>query len=145
MRGVYNTVRQQLPVVEHIEGFLSAHQMAIAQLAIEYCNTLVDNRGGTSRSDYFPGFAFGDTAGTAFDSAGKRDRIITPLLEHAMGNGLTTQPDPVAVTAELDSLMLNLSTCAMQPAPTCDTVSRTADIVKAACAAMLGSGVMLIQ
>ncbi|MDX1698382.1 MAG: hypothetical protein R3308_08850, partial [Thiohalobacterales bacterium] len=136
---------QQLPSVENIEGFLSAHQMAISQLAIEYCNALVDDNGQTARSDYFPDFGFNETAGSAFDSAIKRDRIITPLLEQAMGSGLTTQPDPVTVSTELDNLMQLLSACALPPAATCDTVTRTADIVKAACAAMLGSAVMLIQ
>jgi hypothetical protein len=143
--GVYATIRQQLPSVENIEGFLSAHQMAISQLAIEYCNALVDGNGQTSRTDYFPGFAFSETAGSAFDSTIKRDRVISPLLEQAMGSGLTTQPDPVTVTAELDSLIQTLSACALPPTPTCDTITRTADIVKAACAAMLGSGVMLVQ
>jgi hypothetical protein len=143
--SLYATVRQQLPAVENIEGFLSAHQMAISQLAIEYCSALVDDNGLTARSDYFPGFGFNETAGTAFDSAIKRDRIITPLLEQAMGSGLTTQPAPVAVSTELENLMQDLSACALPPAATCDTVTRTADIVKAACAAVLGSAVTLVQ
>ena len=143
--SLYATVRQQLPTVENIEGFLSAHQMAISQLAIEYCNALVDNNGQTARSDYFPGFGFNETAGSAFDSAIKRDRIVTPLLEQAMGSGLTTQPDPLAVSGELDNLMLQLSACALPPTPTCDTITRTGDIVKATCAAMLGSAVTLVQ
>ena len=145
VRGVYTTVMQQLPTVENIEGFLSAHQMAVSQMAIEYCNALVNDNGRTTPSVYFPGFAFNEPAGAALDTPLERGRIITPLLERVMGSGLSTQPDPVTVTAELDGLMLGLSACALPPAPTCDTVARTGDIVKAACAAMLGSGVMLIQ
>ncbi|UCC57483.1 MAG: LamG domain-containing protein, partial [Gammaproteobacteria bacterium] len=39
--SVFDTVQQQLPTVENIEGFLAAQQMAISQMAIEYCNALV--------------------------------------------------------------------------------------------------------
>jgi len=144
--SVFDSVRQQLPTVENIEGFLAAQQMAISQMAIEYCNALVDNNGQMLRTDYFPGFDFTATAGSAFDNATKRGLVITPLLNRIMGSGLTTQPDPVAVSAEIDSLMLDLAACAVAPpTPTCDTLARTTEIVKAACAAVLGSGVMLLQ
>lgn len=142
---VFRTVEQQLPAVENIEGFLAAHQMAISQLAIEYCNALVDNNGQVTRSTYFPGFDFSASAGSAFDSAAKRDLIIAPLLVAMQGIGLTTQPDPLAVGGELDTLILALSACATAPAPTCDTTARTAEVVKASCAALLGSGVTLLQ
>jgi mono/diheme cytochrome c family protein len=144
--AVFNAVRQQLPTVENIEGFLAAQQMAISQMAIEYCNALVDNNGQILRTAYFPGFDFTSTAGSAFDDTLKRGRVITPLLDKIMGSGLTTQPDPLAVSTEIDSLILDLAACAVAPpAPTCDTLTRTAEIVKAACAALLGSGVMLLQ
>ncbi|MGB5426074.1 MAG: LamG domain-containing protein [Gammaproteobacteria bacterium] len=143
--AVFETVRQQLPTVENIEGFLSAHQMAISQLAIEYCNALVDNNGNMLRTDYFPQFDFNETADNAFDTATQRDRIIVPLLERVMNTGLTTQPDPALVTSELDDLMLILTDCANGPAPSCATARRTREVVKATCAAMLGSAAMLIQ
>jgi hypothetical protein len=144
--SVFDTVQQQLPTVESIEGFLAAQQMAISQMAIEYCNALVDNNGQVLRTDYFPGVDFNATAGSAFDTTTRRGLVITPLLDRIMGSGLTTQPDPVAVSAEIDSLMVNLTACAVAPpTPTCDTLVRTAEVVKAACAAMLGSGVMLLQ
>jgi mono/diheme cytochrome c family protein len=146
VEAVFDTVRQQLPTVENIEGFLSAQQMAISQMAIEYCNALVDNNGQVLRTDYFPGFDFTATAGSAFDNTTRRGLVITPLLDKVMGSGLTTQPDPVAVRTEIDNLMANLTACAVAPpTPTCDTLTRTAEVVKAACAAMLGSGVMLLQ
>ncbi len=145
VKKVFTTIKQQLPTVESIEGFLSAHQMAVAQLAIEYCNALVDNNGQILRGDYFPGFDFGETAATAFDNEAQRDLIITPLLANIMGSGLTTQPDPAQVTAELDSLILGLTACAQGSTPTCATTARTEQIVKASCAATLGSAVMLLQ
>ena len=143
--AVFETVRQQLPTVENIEGFLAAHQMAVSQLAIEYCNALVDNNGEVSRTDYFPQFDFNETADNAFDTATQRDRIIVPLLEQVMNTGLTTQPDPALVTSELDDLMLILTDCANGPSPSCATTRRTREVVKATCAAMLGSAAMLIQ
>ncbi len=145
VKATYATIRQQLPGVESIEGFLSAHQMAIAQLAIEYCNALLDNQGQITRAAYFPTFDFAQTANTAFDTAAQRDAVIVPLLANIMGTGLTTQPDPVSVTGELDNLIAGLTACASGPLPTCATTGRTQEIVKASCAATLGSAVMLLQ
>ncbi|MCK5383752.1 MAG: LamG domain-containing protein, partial [Gammaproteobacteria bacterium] len=150
--SVFTTIKQQLPTVENIEGFLSAHQMAVSQLAIEYCSALVDNNGQILRDDYFQdsagiqSFNFSATASSAFDSLAKRDLIISPLLDGIIGTGLTTQPDLTSVRNELDSLMLILgTTTACPPQPSCDTTLRTEQIVKATCAAALGSAAMLIQ
>jgi hypothetical protein len=147
--AVYQTVMQQLPGVENIEGFLSAHQMAISQLAIEYCSALVDNNGSISRETYFPGFFVTgmapESADTAFATQAKRDLVIVPLLDRVMNTGLTVQPDPLDVTGELDNLILILSGCAIGPSPTCATATRTEEIVKATCAAALGSAAMLLQ
>lgn len=152
VRAVFNTVRQQLPTVENIEGFLSAQQMAISQLAIEYCSALVDNNGQELRSDYFPGlFIHGpttdqaDTADTAFDTQLERNLVIDPLLSRIAGTGLTTQPDFTDMRSELDDLVVLLSGCALGPTPGCATRQRSEEIVKAACAATLGSAAMLLQ
>ena len=147
--AVYQTVIQQLPGVESIEGFLSAHQMAISQLAIEYCSALVDNNGTISRDAYFPGFFTAgmppESADSAFDSSIKRDLVIVPLLDKVMNTGLTVQPDPADVTLELDNLIQILTGCAIGSSPTCATTARTEEIVKATCAAALGSAAMLLQ
>jgi len=146
---VYKTVMQQLPTVENIQGFLSAHQMAVSQLAIEYCNALVDNNGTIAREIYFPGFFTSgfppESADTAFDTSTKRDLVIMPLISRVMNTGLTVQPDPAAVTSELDDLILILTDCAIGPSPTCATSTRSEEIVKASCAATLGSAAMLLQ
>jgi hypothetical protein len=150
--SVFLAVKQQLPTVENIEGFLSAHQMAVAQLAIEYCSALVDNNGQILRNDYFQdsaginSFNFSETADTAFDSLAKRDLVILPLLDKIIGTGLTTQPDPGSAELELDKLIDILgSTTACPPQPSCNTLLRTEQVVKATCAAALGSAAMLIQ
>jgi hypothetical protein len=150
--AVFQTIKQQLPTVENIEGFLSAHQMAVAQLAIEYCSALVDNSGQILRSDYFQdnaglqSFNFGESANTAFDSVAKRDRVISPLLDKIVGTGLTTQPNLANAESELEDLILILgTTISCPPQPSCDSTLRTEQIVKATCAAALGSAAMLIQ
>ncbi|MBU1191087.1 MAG: LamG domain-containing protein [Gammaproteobacteria bacterium] len=136
--ATYTTIKQQLPTAEGIEGFLSAHQIAVSQLAIEYCNALVGNT--TLRASYFPGFAFGASAATAFDTPTKRDQLIDPLLNNMYGIGLTTQPDPVAVKTELNDLIDRLTACGGGCA-----ADRTETVAKAACAATLGSAAMLLQ
>ncbi|HYQ70502.1 MAG TPA: LamG domain-containing protein, partial [Gammaproteobacteria bacterium] len=143
--NVFSIVRQQLPVVENIEGFLSAHQMAVSQMAIEYCNALLDNNGSISRAAYFPGFDFTATADNAFNSAAQRDLIIVPLTQRIMNTGLGTQPDPAEVTAELDNLIQRLTTCAYGPGATCASSARTLEVAKASCAATLGSAAMMLQ
>ncbi|HHH35560.1 MAG TPA: LamG domain-containing protein [Gammaproteobacteria bacterium] len=145
VQAVFDMVKQQLPTVENIEGFLSAHQMAVSQLAIEYCSALVDGKGRQSAASYFPGFDFSAPAGTAFDSAAKRDQIIDPLLSRALGSNLATQPDPLSVKAELNNLMDRLTACASGPGATCNTATRTTEVVKASCAAVLGSAALLLQ
>ena len=132
----FTTVKQQLPTVEDLEGFLSSHQMAITQMAIQYCDVLVSDT--TRRNAFFPGFDFGEDAGTAFDDAG-RALIKTPLMENFVGTSLSTQPSDADIEAELDALMGLLAPCSGG----CD--DRTETVVKASCAAVLGSAVTLIQ
>ena len=132
----FTTVKQQLPTVEDLEGFLSSHQMAITQMAIQYCDALVSDT--TRRNAFFPGFDFDEDAGTAFDDAG-RALIKAPLMENFVGTSLSTQPADADIETELDALMGRLAPC------TGDCDDRTETVVKASCAAVLGSAVTLIQ
>jgi hypothetical protein len=139
VRDTYDTIQQQLPVSEDIRTFLSSHQVAISQLAIAYCDALVDST--TLRADFFPDFNFGTAASTAFDTQIELDAITDPLLDNVAGQNLADQPDPTDMRTELEDLMLNLaSSCG----GSCN-VARTATVVKAACAAGLGSAALLIQ
>ena len=119
--------------------------MAISQLAIEYCSALLDNNGTLSRTGYFPGFDFSATADNAFNTAAQRDLIIVPLTQRIMNSGLSTQPDPADVATELDNLIQILTSCAYGPGATCASSARTLEVVKASCAATLGSAAMLLQ
>ena len=134
----YERVQQQLPTADGIEGFLSSHQIGVAQLAIEYCNSLVDDPG--RRAAFFPGFNFSAPAAQAFDTPAERAQVIGPLVERAIGTGIATQPSAAEASAELEALMGRLTACgAGCPA------NRTATVVKASCAAVLGSASMLLQ
>lgn len=145
VNAVYTSVKQQLPTVEGIDGFLAAHQMAISQLAIEYCGALLDGKGQQLPAAYFPGFDFSATADLAFDQSAKRDLLIDPLLNRMVGVNIATQADPVEVKSELNSLIDRLTVCAVGPGATCATTARTVEVAKATCAATLGSAVLLLQ
>lgn len=135
--ATFTLVRQQLPGVESIEGFLSSQQMAITQLAIQYCDALVENT--ALRASFFPGFDFNASAAAAFDVAG-RNLIIDPLLLKVVGQNLTTQPADADVRTELNNLITNLTSCGGACAG-----DRTKTVVKASCAALLGSATLLVQ
>jgi len=134
----YGRVRQQLPTVENIEGFLSSHQVGAAQLAIEYCNELVNDN--AARAAYFPGFNFAAPAATAFDTPTKLGQVTGPLVARAVGTGMTTQPSAGEITAEVDALIGRLTACGGSCA-----ADRTEVVVKAACSAVVGSASTLLQ
>ncbi len=144
--STYTTIRQQLPSNPAIEGFLSAQQMAVAQLAIEYCSELVANT--ALRDSFFPGFVanFGQGLATAFDTLGERSAVVDPLYTRVVGDDLLSQPDAAAMKSELDSLIQNLVSNHLNDGNgSNDGATDTQNIVKATCAAALGSAVMLIQ
>jgi hypothetical protein len=150
VKATYDRIRQQLPGVESIETFAAAHEMAIAQLAIEYCNALVNNP--STRDAYFPDFDF--TLGPALAFAGTdpllindRDDVIHPLIDTMMGIGLGSQPDFVAIRNEVGYIVTpdytNLIDTLISTGN--NSTQRTADITKAVCASVLGSAVTLVQ
>ncbi len=149
VKDTFTTIEQQLPTVKDIDGFLSAHQMAVAQLAISYCDQLVEDT--SLRSTMFGGFNFGADVATAYgtgDSA-QKNQIVDALMSNMVGNGLSNGPTLAELKAELigpsstnaNNLFDRLT--AVCPAG-CDAV-RTRTIVKAMCASTLGSAAMLLQ
>jgi len=163
VEDTFNLVKQQLPSSDDISTFLSAHEIGVAQLAIDYCSALVDDT--TKRAAYFPGFGFTTTHAdaNAVSDADWQDLVITPLMDNMMGTNLDTQPDAVSLSAELLTLITNPADIRLSDAtiPTsndgipdglakcggsCDLVGdRTQLVVKATCAALLGSAVSLVQ
>ena len=133
--ATYTQVFQALPVQSRLGGFISSQQMAVTQLAIQYCDALVDDT--ALRAAFWPAFEWNRPLATAFADS---DSFITPLLDRAVGQGLVTQPDRTAVAQELQSLTDQLSACGGSCEP--DRVMR---IMKGLCAAVVGSAAMLVH
>lgn len=139
----YQKLRQSLPTIEDPQAFLSSHQVAIAQLAIEYCHALVDGPGAAA---YFNGFDFALSPDVAYAGA-SRNQVIDPLIDRIMGIGVLTQPDFVDVRDELGYF----TTDGVRPDNLIDRFLVSADnpnsasIAKGVCAAILGSAVTLVQ
>jgi mono/diheme cytochrome c family protein len=143
VQATYDLVRQQLPGEAAVMTFSSAQQIGIAQLAIGYCDALVEN--DTYRSNFFDGYDFDDAPSVALAS-GVRGGVITPLINDVMGQLLNSQPDFNASYDELSALIDALIVSAPPPGgPPANSPQRTRDITKAACAAVLGSAPMLVQ
>ncbi len=142
--ATYDRVRTQLPTIEDIATFSAAHEMGIAQLAIQYCDELVEDT--ARRAAYFGAtFNFGAIPSVAFAGT-NRNLILDPLLDNMMNVGLSSQPDFADVRNELGynvSPQLNLIDRLI--ASDDSGGERTEDITKAVCAAVIGSGVMAVQ
>jgi hypothetical protein len=139
----YQSLRQSLPTIENPEAFLASHQVAIAQLAIEYCNVLVDDPDLSAA--YFPGFDFDQAPATAFQGT-NRDLVLEPLIDNVMGLAIQTQPDFTVVRNELGYVAASGS----RPANLVDRLvgggsADTRAVAKGVCAAVLGSAVTLVQ
>ena len=134
VKPVYDRVRQALPSVETIEGFLSAHQMAVTELSIMYCDALVED--GTWRNNFF-------ASGVDFNNmnwGGAVQDIYANVmsLPDQTNNDLTSAPSFTEVSNELTSLQTGLC------AGGCDA-NRSRVVLKSMCAAALGSAAMLVQ
>jgi len=164
----FNTYKQQLPSVENISAFLSSHQMAVAQLAMSYCNELVNADKALAANDanrFFKDFDFTQLASVAFNDVAELEQITNPLLrgfaildDSNTTNTLSTEPSKADIEAVLGTpgsqnldtgvnivAYNNLVTTMLSCAPTCNTATRTEEIVKAMCAATLGSSLTIIQ
>jgi len=135
--NTYQLVKHQLPSIENIETFISAHQMGVTQLAIAYCDTAIEDNNITNV--WFAEVDFTQAPSIAL-SASNRTNLLTPLLAQLMPLNVATQPNNSQVYNELDSLITRLSVCDGE----C-TGERTKTIAKASCAAVLASAVMLVQ
>lgn len=143
----FQELRQSLPAVEDINTFLSSHQVAIAQLAISYCDAMIGSNASPNpdAATKFPGFQFGSAPGVAFAAGTERDKFVNPLINDIMGTGLASQPAFADVYSELASF----SAAGTRPDNLIDRLlaggSDTRAISKGVCAAMLGNATTLIQ
>jgi hypothetical protein len=101
------------------------------------CDALVDDT--TARAAYFPGFSFGSAPSQAFNAVG-RGIVLDALVGRMMASNVATEPDAAGVRSDLDALITRLAACG-----TSCPAGRTETIVKASCAALLGSAVTLVH
>jgi hypothetical protein len=135
--ATYQAVQQQLPPISTLESFSSAEQVGIAQIAIQYCNEMVNNPALVSAM--FPGVTL--SAGLFSTQAGI-DSVTGPLAAKVLGNGLHSSPAAASMTGsggELDNLINNLCS-----STACTTTARVQAVTAAACATAFGSADMLI-
>ncbi len=80
--ATYLAVQQQLPPIPTLEGFSSANQVGVAQLAIQYCNEMVNTPAYLAQM--LPGVTL--SAGL-FPSQAGMDSVTGPLAAKVLGNG----------------------------------------------------------
>ena len=145
--AAFDEIRQSLPAVPTLEAYLSSHQAAIGQLAIEYCHALMES--SALRGAMFPGFDFGVAPAAAFAN---ENALFDPLLNRVLGTTqLGHQPDKNLVRTELSNLVNGAGDPARPgllnalPAGEANDAARTRSIAKGVCSAVLGSAAMLVQ
>ena len=138
VKTTFDTLRQQLPAVETIGTFLSAHQMGVAQLAIGYCDALVED---ASLRDSFFGPVdysnFSNSLGSVIDAL--FNQVVG--VDSLGGSALTSAQTHAELSTELTDLHSTLCT-ATSP---CNNTQRSSAVLKAMCASVIGSANMLIQ
>ncbi|MCZ6829921.1 MAG: LamG domain-containing protein [Gammaproteobacteria bacterium] len=165
----FNNVRRALPGVEDFQAFMSSHQMAATQLAAAYCDGLVQDI--NLRQQIFPAPpVFDFNTPVADPGIDWRNHIVAPLVDRAINTGLLSDTartriiDEVVVLItddrDLKPYVLINGNYVSDPDPALHNkrdgliycrnnaacpASRTADVVKAACTAILGSGIVLLQ
>lgn len=165
----FNTVRRALPGIADFNAFMSSHQMAATQLAAAYCDALVQDV--NRREAIFPAAGtFNFNTPVANSSIKWREHIVLPLVDRAINTGLMADPDRTRIVDEVELLItdkrdlkpyiLVSGSYISNPDPAShnkrdgliycsnDAVcpdTRTAEVVKAACTAVFGSAVVLMQ
>ena len=128
VRTRYSELRDTLPPTFDLLAFSAAQQIAIHQLATQYCGVVVDD--ATRCSEFF--------GSCAIDAAGKQ-AVADTLYERFVGQNLSVQPDSAAFTSAIVGVIDDLG-C------TNGCVDATAETaLQASCAAALSSGAVTIN
>ncbi|HEY1314425.1 MAG TPA: LamG domain-containing protein [Steroidobacteraceae bacterium] len=131
--ATYLAVQQQLPADPTLEGFSSSNQVGIAQLAIQYCNVMVNT----------PAYAAVVLPGVTINAStypANTSQVTNALAARVLGSGLNSQPASSTVTTELGNLINTLCSTSA-----CTTAARAQAVTAAACATAFGSADMLIN
>jgi Concanavalin A-like lectin/glucanases superfamily len=137
--ATYQSVQQQLPSVPTLEAFSAANQVGTAQLAIQYCNTMVNTP--NLAAQMFPA-SVTSFSPTLFSTPTGINAVSSALAARVLGAGtLSSQPAASTVTNELNSLIGILCTGSSP----CSSTARVKAVTAAACAAAFGSADMSIN
>lgn len=158
--ATYNLVIQQLPSNEDILGFLSAHQMGVTQLAIAYCDAMVESKPARDAI----GISLDEVDDPNIDDANAKSvaawdaDFIDPMITAALNTNLTVQPAASDVKDQLHHLLFTdadgIAEIDAVSNPDPDGLARcsggcgdgiTALAAKAGCAAVLASTAVTLQ
>ena len=89
VKTAFEQLKQQLPSVTNMDGFLASNQMAVTQMAIKYCDQLVETQ--NLRDHYFTGFDFSQSAASAFTTQ-DRNLVLIPLTTRTVSYTHLTLP-----------------------------------------------------
>jgi len=142
--ATYQSVQQQLPSMPTLESYSAANQVGTAQLAIQYCSTMVSTP--SLAAQMFPGVTFN---ASTFATQNGINAVSSAIAARVLYNGappsaqsqMTSQPAASTVTTELNSLIGVLCT-GTSP---CNNTARVLAVTSAACAAAFGSADMSIN
>lgn len=138
VKPAFDVLRQQLPAVETIETFLPAHQMGVAQLAIAYCDALVEDT--ALRDSFFGVINYNNTLGSQLGQV--TDALFNNMVGvDNLGSALTSAQTHAELSTELTNLHGKLCT-GTSP---CNAAPRSSAVLKAMCASVIGSANMMIQ
>jgi hypothetical protein len=134
VNATYLAVQQQLPPTPTLEGFSSANQVGVAQLAIQYCNVAVNTPALQTALFGAP------LSASQFTTQPGIDSVTTAIANKVLGTGLHSQPNASTITTELSTLIHTLCTT-----NSCTTLQGTNAVAAAACATAFGSADMMIN
>lgn len=145
--ATFGVVRQSLPAVPTLEAVLASHQVAIAQLAIEYCNAAVEDL--NARNALWGGSFNAWSTPPSLQPAGWENALAAPLLDRLLGiTHIQTQPDRALLEGEIFELINGIPGDTNRPglaATDSSSPQRTVIIGKSVCSSILGSAAMLVK
>jgi hypothetical protein len=126
----FASLATQLPDGNDLRAFVGSHQVAIAKLAVEYCDRMIETPALAAAA--VPGFSFAAAPSAAFNAAGKA-LIAKSLTERFWGKGVGTMTEDAQpmVAAMIDDVLKGKDMTSPQV---------TKNVVKGACTAVLAAG-----
>ena len=136
--ATYATVKQSLPTIEthrHVRVGAPGGRRAARDPVLQRAG-----RGPGGARAVLPGLQLRRGAGHGVRYAAGRAIVLDPLVGRMLRTNVATEPDAAGVRSDLDNLITRLASCGGSCA-----ADRTETVVKASCAALLGSAATLLQ